>query len=90
LLDAALDPDTVASGQWTTLVLLLSGPTAAGQQVSLSSDSSRLVVPSTVTCQAGEFIQTFPFKTTGTGRGTAHLTVTVNGVSQTLTLTLTP
>ncbi len=90
LIGAEFDPDTVVSGQSTALILLLSGPAAAGQTVSLSSNSSRLVVPATLTCQPGQVFQTFPFTTSGSGRGTAQVTVTVNGVSQAVTLTLTP
>jgi hypothetical protein len=89
ILAVAFSPQSVAAGQSTTLLVLLSGPTAAGATLNVTCNSTRLTVGSTLTCVAGEFYQTFTLPTTPGPNTTVNVTISYNGTSDSDVLTIT-
>lgn len=85
-------PASVPGGAAATGTVTLARPAVTGGiVVSLTSDSPLAVVPATVTVPEGASRAAFPVTTTppGSADGTAHLTASADGGTQTATLTVT-
>ncbi|MDR3692251.1 MAG: hypothetical protein P4L46_22910 [Fimbriimonas sp.] len=87
-----VSPDSVMGGTTTTGSVVLSAPApSSGSVVSLSSNNSKVTVPSTVTVQPGQTSSTFNVGTVSVSHTTsATLTATLVGTTQTATLTVNP
>ncbi len=92
LTSLTLAPATVTGGAGATGSVLLSAPApAAGAVVSLSSDRSAALVPSSVGIAAGATSASFAITTTAVSSTvTANLTASYAGVSKSAALTLQP
>jgi len=82
-------PQSVAAGQSTTLYVLLSGPAPAGATLNVTSSSTRLTIGSTLTCVAGQTVQTFTLPTTAGPPASVSVTVSYNSSSESDVLTIT-
>jgi hypothetical protein len=72
-------------------VTLASAAPAGGTVVSLAGNSSALIVPTSVTVPAGATSATFTYSTTRVGATyTRTITASLNGVSKSSNVTLTP
>ncbi|HZH98807.1 MAG TPA: hypothetical protein VEX38_07530, partial [Fimbriimonadaceae bacterium] len=92
LSNLTVNPSSVRGGQNTTGTVHLAGPApAGGTTVTLSSNSSAIVVPPSVTIPAGVTSASFTIQTKPVG-STATRTVSAarDGVTRTATVTLTP
>jgi len=88
-----LNPTTIANGGKSTGKVSLSGAApAGGSVVGLVSNSSFIIVPSTVTVSAGATSATFPITTNGfvLSSTAVVITATLGNSTQQATLTLTP
>jgi len=89
----SVNPTSVVGGNSSTGTLTLNNPApAGGAVVSLSSDSTSAVVPTTATVAAGSTSGTFTITTSGVNSvTTAHISATYNSVTPTpAALTINP
>ncbi len=82
-------PTSISGASSTTCTVTLSGPTVAATAVVLSSSTTALVAPQSVTVPAGFATAGFTAVSDGSVNTTATLTATVSGISKSFTLTLT-
>lgn len=92
LLGLTLNPATVVSGNTSQGTVTLSAAAISPTVVTLASSSSPLVsVPASVTIPAGASSANFTVNTTSlTSQFTATISATLNGISRSTTITLTP
>ena len=88
----SIDPASLTSGMSATGTVTLSGPAPAGGiSVSLASSDPSAVVPASVMIAAGSATATFSVTTSSVAYPTsANITASLNGVSKTAPLTVTP
>lgn len=92
LSSVSCDPTTIVTPNSTTCTAALTGPAPSGGAViSLSDDSSKLSVPSSVTIPASTSSINFSATATAvSGTQSATITASYSGTSRTATLSLTP
>jgi hypothetical protein len=91
LASIAANPNSVIGGNPATGSITLSAATASPVAVALSSASTAVSVPATVTVQTGASAATFAIATSSVPVTTAtSLTATYNGVQKTTTFTVNP
>lgn len=88
----SVTPSTVIGGNGSTGTVTLTGPApTGGTTVSLSSNNSSVIVPSTVPVIQGALTATFPITTNGVDSSTPVIvTATLGSTNRSATLTVTP
>ena len=92
LASVGLNPTSLSGGTSSVGTVTLSGPAPVGGLVlKLVSSSTKAIVPSTVSIEAGRASSTFTVKTTSVGtQVSATISATLGTVEQTATLTINP
>jgi uncharacterized delta-60 repeat protein len=90
--DLVVNPSTVQAGQNTTArVTIPNAAPAGGATIPVSTNSSALVVPSSVTIPAGQYSVLFTIGTKPVGSTVGrYVTVNYNGVNKSVLVTITP
>ncbi|HZH97769.1 MAG TPA: hypothetical protein VEX38_02255, partial [Fimbriimonadaceae bacterium] len=90
--DLVVNPSTVLAGNSTTArVTIPNAAPSGGQVIAVSTNSSALVVPSSVTIPPGEFNVLFTIGTRPVSASTGrYVTVTYNGVNKSALVTIEP
>ena len=84
-----MSPGSVPGGGSTTLYVLMSGPVAPGTTLNVTCNSTRLLIGTTLSCVAGEVIQTFTLATTPGLPTSVTVKISYNGSSESDTLRIT-
>ena len=88
----SLSPSSVVGGNPSTGTITLAGPAGSGGVVvSISSDSTKAIVPTTATVAGGQTTGTFTVTTSGVdSQSTAHISASTTSTPQSAALRITP